>query len=565
MSALGQVSDKEAMNTSTENPNTAATNLNTAAHVMVNSVPLTMANINSMRSQASLATTVPNHYGQAPSVAPTILGGQSVAGTEFGLHSVKSFQTVQTVQTVFNATAMQAVNAVSANSAGAAKPNGSSSSSTAEVVANKSNSSQKLVEKVDFPSAPPTELSRHEQQMAAAQQQPQQQQNTNFPQIPLRKQNFELMRMLLENKDCVKMRARMNTVLQRWDPVRASQFEAIFGGGSAEPGEWKAPVNNARPGGWNLPSSPNEALTPNQIMHGGHCYDDLNTLALVDYRPGWTFLHELKSAVDAEMQDVWRTYADETASAEKLESNNKAEKKENDLGNALTKMGETKMQVETLGLKTTSKETAVSSKNSPDDAVNPDVFLQRKFNPLAEGETAVDDVFFSLLNETKLSKNRKRRKLIVVASLIDKTPNLAGLARTCEIFNAEALVVNNRDCVKDKEFTAISVTAEQWMPLWEVPVLRLKQFFAEQKARGYTIVGVEQTHTSVCLSEFQFPQEKVLLFLGAEKEGIPAELISACDVTVEIPQAGVLRSLNVHVSGALLVWEYVRQISCMRG
>jgi len=31
------------------------------------------------------------------------------------------------------------------------------------------------------------------------------------------------------------------------------------------------------------------------------------------------------------------------------------------------------------------------------------------------------------------------------------------------------------------------------------------------------------------------------------------------DVCVEIPQHGVTRSLNVHVSAALLVWEYTRQ------
>ena len=31
------------------------------------------------------------------------------------------------------------------------------------------------------------------------------------------------------------------------------------------------------------------------------------------------------------------------------------------------------------------------------------------------------------------------------------------------------------------------------------------------------------------------------------------------DDCVEIPQSGVVRSLNVHVSGALVVWEYVRQ------
>lgn len=44
-----------------------------------------------------------------------------------------------------------------------------------------------------------------------------------------------------------------------------------------------------------------------------------------------------------------------------------------------------------------------------------------------------------------------------------------------------------------------------------------------------------------------------------EKEGIPAEYLRVVDVCVEIPQLGVIRSLNVHVSGAIMCWEYARQ------
>jgi tRNA G18 (ribose-2'-O)-methylase SpoU len=95
------------------------------------------------------------------------------------------------------------------------------------------------------------------------------------------------------------------------------------------------------------------------------------------------------------------------------------------------------------------------------------------------------------------------------------------------------------------------------------------------QAQGYTIVAVEQTVNSQSLYEFQFP-EKTLLLLGYrkihffvyvnqllyfrnEREGIRADLLSLVDATVEIPQAGVIRSLNVHVSGALCISEYARK------
>ena len=36
-------------------------------------------------------------------------------------------------------------------------------------------------------------------------------------------------------------------------------------------------------------------------------------------------------------------------------------------------------------------------------------------------------------------------------------------------------------------------------------------------------------------------------------------MLGLLDATVEIPQLGVVRSLNVHVSGAIALYEYTRQ------
>jgi len=63
----------------------------------------------------------------------------------------------------------------------------------------------------------------------------------------------------------------------------------------------------------------------------------------------------------------------------------------------------------------------------------------------------------------------------------------------------------------------------------------------------------------VSLVDYQFP-ERTLLLLGAEQQGIPVELLAHLDQCVEIPQLGMIRSLNVHVSASILVWEYSRQV-----
>ena len=63
--------------------------------------------------------------------------------------------------------------------------------------------------------------------------------------------------------------------------------------------------------------------------------------------------------------------------------------------------------------------------------------------------------------------------MIVVASLIDKIPNLAGLARSCEIFQAEKLVLPSLTVVSNREFAGISMTAEKWLALEAVTEAQL--------------------------------------------------------------------------------------------
>ena len=50
-----------------------------------------------------------------------------------------------------------------------------------------------------------------------------------------------------------------------------------------------------------------------------------------------------------------------------------------------------------------------------------------------------------------------------------------------------------------------------------------------------------------------------MLLLGKEKEGIPFDLLKYVDECVEIEQFGKVRSLNVHISAVLAVYQFVQQ------
>ena len=184
--------------------------------------------------------------------------------------------------------------------------------------------------------------------------------------------------------------------------------------------------------------------------------------------------------------------------------------------------------------------------------------VQKKIRPWKV--ISPDEEMMSEIQQQHMANMHKNSagNLIVVASLIDKAPNLGGLCRTCEIFGVQTLVLSNSHVIEDIQFKSLSVSAAKWMNLQEVRMSSLKSYLESMRHEGYTLIGVEQTANSESLTRYQFPH-KTLLLLGNEKEGIPVDLIQLLDVCVEIPQVGIIRSLNVHVSGALIVWEYTRQ------
>lgn len=62
----------------------------------------------------------------------------------------------------------------------------------------------------------------------------------------------------------------------------------------------------------------------------------------------------------------------------------------------------------------------------------------------------------------------------------------------------------------------------------------------------------------ICSANQKYDYWSLSLLYSNEREGIPVELIHLLDNCIEIPQWGIVRSLNVHVSGALAVWEYTK-------
>lgn len=101
--------------------------------------------------------------------------------------------------------------------------------------------------------------------------------------------------------------------------------------------------------------------------------------------------------------------------------------------------------------------------------------------------------------------------LVVVASLIDRAPNLGGLNRTCEVFGVKEYVLNNFQLTKNKEYQSLSMSSENWTQITEIKFDNLCSYLMLMKSRGYRITGAEQTVNSTKLDSYKFEKQTVLL------------------------------------------------------
>ena len=119
-------------------------------------------------------------------------------------------------------------------------------------------------------------------------------------------------------------------------------------------------------------------------------------------------------------------------------------------------------------------------------------------------------------------------------------------------------------CAKGKEFfligdksynTYAAVSSDKWTKVNYFE--KLDDFLSFVKDSDYNLVLVDQAENSKSLFEFEFP-ENPLFFLGAEKGGLPGLLKQNSGFPVlEIPQYGLVHSLNLSCSGSIVIYHYL--------
>lgn len=81
------------------------------------------------------------------------------------------------------------------------------------------------------------------------------------------------------------------------------------------------------------------------------------------------------------------------------------------------------------------------------------------------------------------------------------------------------------------------------------------------RTEGYRVYAVEQVEGAEMLDAFT-PEEGVryALVFGNEVNGVGQQAVDCCDGALEIPQIGTKHSINVSVSGGVVLWHFFRRL-----
>jgi 23S rRNA (guanosine2251-2'-O)-methyltransferase len=74
------------------------------------------------------------------------------------------------------------------------------------------------------------------------------------------------------------------------------------------------------------------------------------------------------------------------------------------------------------------------------------------------------------------------------------------------------------------------------------------------KKAGYIVAALEQSPTSIALQNFA-QDDSIALLLGNELDGISSEILTQCDVILEIPMWGTKESFNVSVAAGIALYQ----------
>lgn len=156
---------------------------------------------------------------------------------------------------------------------------------------------------------------------------------------------------------------------------------------------------------------------------------------------------------------------------------------------------------------------------------------------------------------------KPKTPLIVVLDNVRSLHNVGSIFRTADAFLLEAVYLCGITSTPPQpEIHKTALGAEDTV-VWKY-FKDTHLAITALKTTGYSVYAIEQAEGSTLLPALSIgAAQKVAVVFGNEVKGVQQSVVDTCDACIEIPQFGTKHSLNVSVTGGIIIWELFKRLN----
>lgn len=153
--------------------------------------------------------------------------------------------------------------------------------------------------------------------------------------------------------------------------------------------------------------------------------------------------------------------------------------------------------------------------------------------------------------------SKRQNDITVVLENVFDPHNISAVMRTCDAVGVQDIYILNTKIPRHKKWgTRSSSSAAKWLTVHQFE--NAEECFNSLRKRYSTILTTHLSSDAVGLYELDLTKSIALVF-GNEHSGVSEEIRALADGNFIIPQAGIIRSLNISVACAVTLYEAYRQ------
>ena len=158
--------------------------------------------------------------------------------------------------------------------------------------------------------------------------------------------------------------------------------------------------------------------------------------------------------------------------------------------------------------------------------------------------------------------SQRTRYMTILTENTFHPQNASALVRHCEAFGLQDLHTVETLCKFNPNVNIVRGT-DKWVDLTRHE--STTQAIADLKSAGYRIVATTPHRESCTPETFDVGKGKFCLVFGTEHAGVSDEIVEAADEYLRIPMCGMVESLNVSASAAILIYMLSQRMRLSEG